>query len=53
MKATKTIYKVNGRTFKNSADAREYIEKNNFLALDRETFTHKGTEVICINVTSK
>ena len=49
----KTIYKVNGRTFYNSADAKNYIEEKNYLPVDRETFEYKGKTVICINVVSK
>jgi len=49
----KKIYKVNGRTFYNGVAAKDYIEENNFLAIDRETFEYKGETVICINVESK
>jgi hypothetical protein len=60
----KTIYKVNGRTFKSAWEAKTYIDEHHFLEIDREEFEHKGhftkvghrrraTKVICINVASK
>ena len=49
----KTIYKANGKTFKNMEEVEMYTEKNNFVITNTDSFNYKGKTIVCINLKSK
>ena len=46
-------YKVNGRSFKQYWQVKEYLDQRGFIVTDHETITHKGKTIVLYNVTSK
>ena len=48
-----TIYKANGKTFKNMEEIEMYAEQNNFDITDTDTFIYKGKTIVCVNLKSK
>ena len=48
-----TIYKANGKTFKNMEEIEMYEEQNDFVITNIESFNYKGKTIVCVNLKSK
>ena len=48
-----TIYKANGKTFKNMEEVEMYTEQNDFVITNTESFNYKGKIIVCVNLKSK
>lgn len=49
----KTIYKANGRTFKNMDEVREYADNNGFVVENYSQIIYRNTVIFAVNLKSK